>query len=300
MILMNQINVTLQQFTIFSAVVDNGSFTAAGQTLGLTQSAVSHAMANLEKELGAALLERKRDGVTLTVIGEQVLGRVRAILLQVERLRQDTASLLGLDVGNLRIGSVHSAASRILPSIIAAFRRRHPGVEVVLLEGTDDEVQQWVLSGAIDVGVAETQLSGRVSLAIAEDSLVAVLPSAHSLQSLKTVRVAQIADDPFIMCKGGSEALINSAFRAAGLAPRTQYEVRDMGTLLNMVEEGLGVAMVPELALPRALPNVCVARLMPTVRRQLGVIVGTAEHANPATRAFLHHAEDWLADQKNG
>lgn len=283
---------TLVQFRIFAAIVDTGGFTTAGETLGLTQSAVSHAMAGLEDELGARLLERKRDGVHLTELGELVLSHIRAILTRTERLRQDADAMVGLHVDKLRIGSVHSAASRLLPGMIGSFRRECPGIEVVVMEGRDQDVQEWLSVKAIDLGIGESTLQEMDFIPVAQDPLLAVVPHTHQVRSQSSIRVEQIAQDPFIMCKSGTESLIKSAFYQAGVMPRTQFEVLDAKTLLTMVHEGLGMAMIPELALPDQLPDVHLLQLDPPVHRQLGLMAPSLEHANDAVRTFVRHAQN--------
>ncbi len=200
--------------------------------------------------------------------------------------------MTGGDIDKLRIGSVHSAASRILPNLIGAFRREHPGIDVVLMEGRDQDVHEWISLQAVDLGVGEKGAKERDFIPIAQDALLAVLPQTHPARSQSTICVNQIAQDPFIMCKSGTEPLITSTFRKAGLMPRTRFEVLDTNTLLTMVHEGLGVAMIPELALPDELPDVFCPRLEPPAHRELGLIVPSLDHANGAVKTFVHYTQN--------
>ncbi len=196
---MNEIHMTLVQFRILAAIVDTGSFTAAGGVLGLTQSAVSHAMASLEDELGTRLFERKRNGVQLTEVGELALSHIRAILKRTEQLRQDTGAMTGNHAGKLRIGSVHSGASHVLPRVIGSFRRECPGIEVVVMEGRDQDVQEWVGLRVVDLGLGELTLNEMDFIPVVQDALLAVLPATHRVRAQSSIRVKQIAQDPFIM-----------------------------------------------------------------------------------------------------
>lgn len=149
------------------------------------------------------------------------------------------------NTGRLRIGSVPSAAMRLLPRLLHSFQRRHPGIELVLLEGTDQEVREWVLSHIVDVGFAGIPLKGLYTQLVAKDELLLVVPHAHQLALHKTVSLKQIAVEPFLISKGGCEPFIRQLFRTAQVTPHVTLEVREMTTLLSLVQEGLGVTIVP-------------------------------------------------------
>src|SRR5262249_48716055 len=143
---------TFSQLQIFASVVKAGNFTVAAGHLGMTQSGVSHAIAGLESELGVELLSRERGGVILTDAGKRMLVYAQEILTQADYMRQEAAQFAGGEKGKLRIGAIWSVSARLLPGIMGAFRRQHPGIEMILFEGTDQEVEDWIMSGAVDVG----------------------------------------------------------------------------------------------------------------------------------------------------
>ena len=285
---------TLAQFQVFVAVVDAGSFTEAAKALGMTQSSVSQAIASLEAELGVSLLTRGREGVSLTEIGARLINHVREVLNRTERMRQEAAASVGLEIGRLRLGSFSSVFSRLLPGIIGAFRRRHPGITVVLLEGTDREVRDWVLAGVVDVGLVTLPIEGVESIVIAQDDMRAIVPAGHPRATQPAVRPAQLGPEPFILPQGGCGPLIRAIFRAAGITPRVQFDVRDMATLFAMVQEELGVTLVPALALPLApIGGVRALPLEPPVQRPIGLVVRSRDAASPAVTAFIHQARAW-------
>lgn len=284
---------TLAQLRMFIAVVEAGGFTRAAEALGMTQSGVSHAIAGLEGELGLPLLTRDRDRVALSLVGERVLAHAREILCHVDQIRQDASGAACLEVGKLRVGSLYSVSTRLLPGISAAFQRRYPGIELVVFEGTDDEVREWVLSRAIDVGFVALPVEGVEVALVAEDEMLAVLPPAHPLHGETKVGVARFAADPFVMSKAGCETLIRSAFRAAGVTPRIQFEVRDVATVLAMAQEGLGVTVMPAMALPPDRRDFHALPLDPPVRRRLGLAARSFTAAPPAVLAFVEQARVW-------
>src|SRR5512135_20514 len=140
-------NISLRQLSVLSAVVDTGGFTAAAQKLGITQSAASQALITLEAAVCVELVSRGGDVTVVTEIGSQVLADAREALRAVERLRERCANSAGLPSGTLRIGSVVSAAARLLPTRLRHLATRYPAIRVVLMEGTDEEVSEWAARG---------------------------------------------------------------------------------------------------------------------------------------------------------
>lgn len=293
-------DVTLQQLRVLVAVVEAGGFTKAAGALRMTQPGVSHTIAGLEAKLGASLVERERGGVRPTEVGERVLVHARELLGLIERIGEEASGAKKLTAGRLRVGSFPSAASRILPALIGAFNSRYPGVEVTLMEGTDPEVSEYIRSRAVDVGFVTLPAPELETVPVAEDELLAVLPEGHPLDGASAVSIERLAQEPFVMSQGGCEPLISSAFRSAGCEPNTRYEVRDMGAILAMVGEGLGVTIVPELALPRypeTLPDLCTVPLDPAVRRCLALAARAFGTASPAAAAFVGLAEELSQDR---
>lgn len=283
---------TLTQLQVFRTVAETNSFTRAADRLGITQSGASHAIAALEAELGVRLLKRDREGVTLTEAGALVLSHVDEIVYRLERLRDVAGDLTGLKTGKLRIGSFPSVSARLLPSMIGSFKRRYPGVEVVLFEGSDPEVVDWLRSGTVDVAVVNEGMAGLPPeqfevVPMATDMMVALVSARHPLAGRAAITVNDLAAEPFIMSKGGCEPLIHQMFAAASLTPATPFRVQEAATILAMVQEGLGVTIVPELVVPDGYPGVQVLRLEPSTLRKLGLVARRKSAASPAVAAFL-------------
>jgi DNA-binding transcriptional LysR family regulator len=272
---------------VLVTVVDEGGFTAAANELGMTQSGVSQAVQALEEAVGVALLSRGRERIAPTEIGLHVLSEARAALRAVERVREHCAGWAGLNKGTLRIGSVASAATRMLPDRLRAFRTRYPGIEIVLLEGTDGEVCEWVVRNAVDIGLTaecSTDLHGEV---IAEDDFVVVVERRHRLASTRPISIRDLADQPFIMSGAGCEPTIRSFFADVACTPRVAFTVRDMTALFEMVRQGLGVTIVPSLSLPSDRANLRVLELKPARCRRLLAVTRTPQPLVPAAEAFL-------------
>lgn len=290
---MNSVDVSrikLFQLRAFVAVAENGSFWAAAAKLNLTQSAISHAIATLEAELGVILFSRGRQGATLTFVGEQLIGDVRQILHLLDRAVDKVNAARGLEIGQVRIASIRSLATHWLPPVLAAFRQRFPQIQVTLTKCFDYvEVQAALRDRQADIGLMDVY--DRTSFNIVEigiDDYVALLPP-HSAPSDRQTTWQQLSQFPLIMpapIDRGYDALRDYLDRAE-ISIETAYEINEDSTIVSMVAQGLGVAILPYLAaLP--IPNtVHVCQLPQPLMRQLAAVILEDCLHTPAVFAFL-------------
>jgi DNA-binding transcriptional LysR family regulator len=288
---------TFTQLEIFALVAELRGFTAAASKLGISQSAVSHALKSLERELGVDLIVRHQSSIEVTDIGRQLLLRTREILGLSEAMRQEIAAARGLNRGSLRIGSFGPTSSlKLLPAILDAYCKRYPGIEVHVEEGGDSDVVQWILERRVDAGFVVLPDERFDTVSLVEDQLVALIPEGHALARRRSVTLAELCDSPFIMTEAGCAALIEPLFTAAGLVPKVRYRIAQVITILGMVERGDGVSIVAELALPDRLSDahggLVKLPLKPAARRRVGLAVRNLKQATPAARAFLQVARD--------
>ncbi|KQU69112.1 MULTISPECIES: LysR family transcriptional regulator [unclassified Rhizobacter] len=283
---------TFTQLEIFALVAELGGFTAAASRLGIGQSAASHALKALEKELRVSLISRHPTALKPTEVGRQVLLRAREILNLAEALKQEAAAAGGLSRGVLRIGSFGPTSSvRLLPGILAEFRHGFPGIEVRVDEGEDSVVARWILEGRVDVGFVVLPDERFDTTPLLVDELMALVPAAHPLSKARSIAPADLVGVPFILTQAGSSSLVESRFSALGLRPDIRHRVSQMVTILSMVDRGEGVSIVAEHALPDRLdshyPGVVARPLRPVARRQIGLAVRSLRQASPAAKEFL-------------
>ncbi|QLL16310.1 LysR family transcriptional regulator [Pseudomonas chlororaphis] len=283
---------TLSQLQIFSLVAELRGFTSAASRLGISQSAVSHALKSLEQELGVELIRRHQSLVELTDIGQQLLLRARAILGLVATMEQEAADARGMKRGTLRIGSFGPTSSmRLLPAILQRYREAHPGIEVHIYEGPDRQVLQWLEERRIDVGFVVLPQERFDCFALVEDQMVALIPSQHGLAAKDSVSLAELCDDPFILTEAGSAELVSRLFLAARLSPNIRYRSSQLLSTLETVARGDALTLVAQLSLPEASdPRYQVKTLSPPARRQVGLAVLDRRQASPATLAFIEQA----------
>ncbi len=278
-------NITLVQLRCFAGVVEHGGFTLAAERLCLTQSAVSQAVAALERALDTPLLLRGRDGLTLTVAGEAALVEARAVLAAVARL-SICGGLAGRLSGTLRIGVVQSAGVRLLPGWLRRLRAEQPGIAVTLYEGTDPEVTAWIQAGVVEIGITSRTHPELAARPVFSDDYLVVVPSDHAFASRASVSLKALDGQRMLLSGGGCETLIQELLAAASSHPEITCLVRDNTTLLSMVREGLGLTIMPELALDDGR-GVTALRLSPNLRRTLYAVSLPAETLRPVVTAFL-------------
>jgi DNA-binding transcriptional LysR family regulator len=283
---------TLLQLQVLLAVVDRGGFTMAAEQLGMSQPAVSRAVASLERELGTPLFTRRRDGVTLTEAGRHAVAHSRAALRHVDLLHTEVAAVTGQVTGTLRLASLPSVTGTLIAPLLRTFADRYPQVDVRLFEGTDQEVRDWLTQGAAEIGVVTLPAPALPTVPLGADEMVAVLPADHELAAQATVAYCALGDEPFIFPTGGCGPLIMTAARRAGVRLDVAYEARELSAILEIVGSALGVSILPTLGLPTEIGNVVTRPLDPRTPRALAVAIGSMTDTSPAVQAFLDQIAD--------
>ncbi len=284
---------TLTQLEIFSLVAELQGFTSAAHRLGISQSAVSHAIKALEQELGVELFRRHQTRVEPSDIGEQLLGRARAMLGLANTLQQEAADARGMKCGTLRIGSFGPTASNhLLPTLLNHFRRAYPGIEVHVDEGPDRQVIQWLDERRVDVGFVVLDQERFDTVAVFEDQLVVLIPVGHPLVARAALPLQALCDDPFILTEAGSSELVMRLFNTARLQPKVRYRCAQLLSTLEAVSRGDGLSIVAQASLPTLDdPRYVVRALSPPVPRRIGLAILDRRQSSPATLAFIALAQ---------
>ncbi|NWD83020.1 LysR family transcriptional regulator [Pseudomonas reactans] len=284
---------TLTQLEIFSLVAELQGFTSAAHRLGISQSAVSHAIKGLEQELGVALFRRYQAQVELSDIGTQLLGRARAMLGLANTLQQEAADARGMKRGTLRIGSFGPTSSTyLLPKILNRFRLEYPGIEVHVDEGPDRQVIQWLDERRIDVGFVVLDQERFDTFPLFEDQMVALLPARHTLAAREHVSLKDLCNDPFALTEAGSTELVMRLFNQARLTPKVRYRCSQLLSTLETVSRGDAVSVVAQASLPVGRdPRYIQRALSPRVPRQVGLAVLDRRQSSPAALAFIRIAQ---------
>ncbi|MFF4604578.1 LysR family transcriptional regulator [Streptomyces sp. NPDC001339] len=281
----------LQQMRYVVAVAETGGFTRAAERCHVVQSALSHQIARLEKELGARLFDRTSRSVRLTAAGEAFVPVARQALQAAERARAEVAAATGEVRGRLAVGAISTVAAVDLARELGAFRTRYPQVRISLQTGMSDLLIERVREGTLDVAfvglVPGARTVGVREKELARGELVAVVAPGHPLAGREWTTLSRLARETFVDWAEGSAARRqrDDAFRAAGLTAEVAFEVAGVESLAKLVRAGLGIGMVPE-AFASELPGLCVVRVRPAPERTERV-VWSALGPSPAAMAFL-------------
>ena len=288
---------TLDKYQTLMSVVDCGSLTRAAAELGVTQSAVSHSLDSLEKELGFPILKRGRGGVKLTADGEKLMPSVRALLASAEQLKQTAASIRGLDTGTVRIGAFTSVAVHWLPGVLKEFQADYPKVEFRLFNGDYHDVEQWLSDGSVDIGFVNVPCALDCEcITLMEDRLLAILPLGSRFASYPKFPLVECETEPFISLLQSSDHDARRALESAGVQPNVRFYTKDDYAILAMVEQGLGMSIMPELLLKGRNDRLQILPLIPEARRTIGMAIAASEKAGPATRRFADYVVRYVKE----
>ncbi|MFD3921463.1 LysR family transcriptional regulator [Streptomyces sp. NPDC058595] len=281
----------LQQMRYVIAVAEMNSFTKAAQRCLVVQSALSHQIARLEKELGARLFERTSRRVRLTPAGAAFLPAARQCLDAAERVAAEVAAAVGEVRGRLAVGLIPSVAAVDIPAVLREFHRRHPKARISLSVGASDELAEQVRQGDIEVAFLGVPVTARprgvMARKLAEERLVAVVSPDHPLADETSVDLRRLSSEVFVdlPAKTAGRAQSDLAFTAAGLTREVAFEVTNADYLIRLVGAGLGVALLPP-TYAEGLAGMTTIEVTDAPARAEYVIWGRESRA-PAANAFL-------------
>jgi DNA-binding transcriptional LysR family regulator len=280
-------------------VARQGSFSAAAEALSYTQSAVSQQVASLEAETGMTMLERQARGVRLTSAGEALVAHAEGILVRLEGAEEELAAIAGLHGGRLRMASFPTAGATLMPLAIAKFRAKHPSVQLTLAEGEPEEVLPRLRAGELDLALlfefGDPSPDGQggdglTRMEVLEDPLYLALPGDHRFARRRTLRLADLSGEAWVQTSSSSPCArhVVRSCHAAGFEPNVAFESDDYQTVQGLVAAGVGVALIPELALSVVREDIVIRALSPRppVRQVLAAAPSDAR-LNPAAPAML-------------
>jgi molybdate transport repressor ModE-like protein len=289
----------VRRLRVLQEVARQGSFSAAADALSFTQSAVSQQIAALEKETGATLLQRGPGGVRLTDAGRALVSHTDTILAQLADAERELAAIAGLRGGRVRLASFPSAGATLVTEAVSRFKEHHPEVELSLSEGEPDVTVPALRRGDFDLAVAFDYRPDREAselregldcIPLLDDPVRVVLPADHPLAGRKAIRLEQLAEESWVggCLDGVCHQMVVSWCGKAGFQPKIVFESDDHNVQMGLVAAGVGVTLLPELALRILPPGVetrPVARSQPW--RKIFAAVPSDAYRSPATDAMI-------------
>lgn len=278
----------VDQLAIFLDVSESQNFSVTANKLGISQSAVSRAIASLEDELGIVLLARGRFGARLTEIGEIMQSHAHAIIQTRALMERDANVVRGLDGGRVRVASFRSAATHLVPPAISQLTQRFPNIEIVLKESDPPDVEQALRDGIADVGLVPLPRSSDFETwEIARDEFVVLLPDGD-IRSGDRLTWEKLAEYSFILHSYAEcTSMLREHWQTVGQPFNVAYEIKEDSTILSMVAQGLGAAILPHLAAIPLPDGVKSFQLPVPLERSIGVAVLANADIPPAVHQFL-------------
>jgi DNA-binding transcriptional LysR family regulator len=298
----------VRRLRVLKEVAEQGSFSAAAESLAYTQSAVSQQIAALEKEAGATLVDRGSRGIRLTDAGRALVIHAEEILAKLGAAEAELEAIAGLRGGRVRLAAFPTAGATVVPLAVKRFIHQHPAVELQLYEREPDEAVPMLKAGELDIalsigydgaGTVHTPTDGIEELDLFEDPTYLALPADHASAHKARVKLADFADDAWIhsACKGTCGAVALRALHNAGFEPRIVFETDDYNVAQGLVAAGMGVSLLPEMALSNVRDDIVVRPLgrQVTHRRIMACLLDGA-YRSPATEAMLEILRESVAE----
>ena len=286
---------------VLREVAAQGSFSAAAEALNFTQSAISQHVAALERESGTKLVERGSRGVRLTEAGRALVAHADAIVARIECAEEELAALAGLRGGRLRLACFQSAGATLVPRAVAEFHRRHPDVELSMIEAEPDAAGTALKAGEIDLALVYDfealpgMLNGELELThLVDDRYEAIVPKDHRLADKRQLRLSDLAEEPWIASTDacGCRQITERACLDAGFEPRVAFEADETLAAQALVAAGVGVTMLPRLALTTVHPTVAARSIVRPPVRRVWVARLEGSFVSPASEAMVQILQD--------
>jgi DNA-binding transcriptional LysR family regulator len=295
----------VRQLSYFVAVAEEQQFTRAAIRVSVAQPAISQQIRRLEAELGETLFHRDRRAARLTAAGEALLPHARAAIAALDNGREAVASLRGLLRGTLNVGVVRAPLDRRIFEVLGAFHRAHPAVEISLTEQHNAELLDALAHGGIDaaiIGITGEPLPPQIGTRVidSEPLVIAVRPD-HPLARRASITLDRLRDLPLVTLMPGSglRAVLENASRDAGFTPRIVAETGELGSLVELAAEGLGVALLPRSVVTTGEPRVAVLELARPRLQRRAALAWHQGPTSPAGQAFLALADQMLRSRVN-
>lgn len=298
-------NVTLRQLRVFQAVAETRNFSRAGDQIGLTQPAVSRSIVELEAQLGLKLLDRTTREVVLTDAGQSLAVRLDRVLDDLDQTLAEVHGMAGARRGKVRVASSPTVSANLMPACIAECARRHPDVDFMLLDRLQQDVLDSVRAGEVDFGVVVEPPSADDlhCEVILDDPFCLVMPRDHRFADKRSVRWPALDGEALVLLdhSSGSRRLIDEALKQQGARCEIRQQVGHPTTAFRMVEQGLGISVMPAFAIPpMGLPALIVRPLVPTVKRSIMLVHRRNRAPSPLAQRVWALIRDVAAQRSEG
>ncbi len=280
---------SILKYEIYNSILETKNFTRTAGQLNLSQSAVSHAMKSFEDELGFALFIRSKKGVEITRAGQDLKPFVEGLLTSERRLQNKVNAMNGNDSGHIRIGSLGSTSTNILPELIVRFKKIYPGVRLTFKEGGLDEMRDWLENDEADLIflVEELISSSMYAEKCFEDEIMALVPRNYDLGHLDSIPFKVIEEYPFILSYAHPHKYMQILFKRNKVKPNIRYSFSLNNTVMAMVEKGIGISMLPDSVMNNYRYDFDILSFDRPIIRKISLVTKKGNENNPLIKAFF-------------
>lgn len=287
----------LIKYKLFSLTAETGNISKTAALSGYTQSGVSHTLKRLEEEVELQLFVRDRYGVRLTPVGKEFLRYVNSLLAEEERLRQFIYDTKGVEYGSLTIGTYTSICTYWLPPMLNAFQFDHPSIQIKLREGGSQELETWLANRDVDMIFCSRQPESNYEFcSLKKDILMAVLPKDYQ-HTGTTFPLEKFQTIPSILPEADVDRDIYAVLHDHRITPRIRFTAKENHTIMAMVENHLGISIIPSLALTNTSHDVRSLPIEPLFERDLGIGYLSQESLSPIGKKFLWFTQEYFSSQ---
>ncbi|MDD3298506.1 MAG: LysR family transcriptional regulator [Bacillota bacterium] len=288
-------------YRVLSIVAETGKIITAAEILHLTPSAVSHTILTLEKNLGFAIFRRNRNGVELTDNGARILPLVRSIIREQENLEQRASSILGIHEGTVRVGAFYSVTMNWLVDIFTKFHTLYPNIEIQFYEGGHQDILRWIELNMVDlVFIGDYAAVGHKFIPLYMDELKCVTPMDFIPPESGALSAADLEEQSLIIQEEGEDGDTQRILQRLSKTPKKpHFVIEDDNCIMAMVEAGLGIAFMGNLACNRPISNVQTFSLAPKAYRTIGLHIPNMKSISPATEKMRNCIIQYVSELKN-
>ena len=276
------------RYEIFLKVAELGNITLAADALIYTQSGVSHAIAAMEREAGCTLFHRSKAGVTLTENGKKLLPLVQELVNKQHALDQAMDALSNRVAGTLRVGSFTSFTALWMAKLIQGFTQNYPDVKIELTNGTYRDIENGISDGRLDCGFLSSVENDPLDFTpLFDDPMLVIMAPDHALAKRKSLPLQDLKRYPLISQFQGSDHDVQQIFRRAKMRPKTKYILDDDISVMGMVSQDEGIALMPEMMLTTAAFDLAAIPLKPQQHRTIGLATPPIKETTLLVRTFV-------------
>lgn len=278
---------------VITTAIDSGSLTAAGEILGYTQSNLTQMVRAFEDEIGFPVLIKTKKGVEPTEECKLLLPSMRALLNQEDVFLQEIHEISGIQKGSIRIGTFVSTSTTWLPSVISHFQANYPDISFEIEESGQDEMERGLIDGTLDIALLSRPEHSSIDfIPLLDDPLLVVFSDKHDLGSYDFVPVQELKKHPLILTYQSYDRDVRRVFDDAGFSPEVKYYFKDDFAVLSMVQQGIGVSVLPELIVEKFPGDYDARMLEPEAYRTLGIGVRSLQAAGPLANLVISYLKE--------